>query len=321
MKIIIIGGGQIGCYIATQFAIKTKHEIFLLARSTYPAIKKNGITVTDVEANTTYHTDRIMVCNDIDQLPQANLIILATKTSQNSALLSNLARLCLSGAPVVTLQNGLDFEEEIAHSVQHHSLYSGTCWIKVTTKEPSHIRHEFGKNIKLGCYSSEKLEVAIQPRDKVIKIIFEKAGLVIDLVTNIKSVQLTKLALNIPFFILSAVYGNSISEILSNPSIDAQRKKLQAEIVHASSLLGSPVDIVFIEGMVTKLRKMPVTVPISRSQLAASMKQELPLNVNTLLRLMSQHNISLPLLEEYNDVIFLNPKNELDTPIILQSKL
>lgn len=58
MNVLIIGAGQIGCYVAAQFAIHTQHAILLLARSNYDALQKNGITITDVEKNAVINTSR-----------------------------------------------------------------------------------------------------------------------------------------------------------------------------------------------------------------------------------------------------------------------
>ncbi len=303
MRITIIGSDQLDSYLAALFAKYTHHEISLLVRNTYPEINKNEINILDVETNKVFQADRLNIYNDIEGIAPSEIIILASRASQNSSLINYLPKLCLKNTAIVLLQNGLGFEKEIADIMPDVPLYSGACWIKVTNIAPFSLRHEFGHSARLGRYSYKNSEMAIEPKDIRIKALLEEAGLEINLVTNIKSVQLTKLALNIPFYILAAIEGKSFPEILSDRNLDKQRNQLQKEIILAASAINSPVDVDFIEDMVYKLRKIPVVPPDSRIQFAKSMKLELPLNVDPLLDMMLKHDITLTMLDDYRNLI------------------
>ena len=297
MNILIIGAGQIGGFIAAQFALHTQYNIHLLARSNYDELQKNGITITDAEKNIEFHTNRFTLHNSISQLPLCEILILTLKTSQNPAALSHLKSVCSPGARIITLQNGLDFEDDIVNNLGLPT-YSGTCWIKASALGPTHIRHDFGVNIKLGRYETGKNAISIRPADLYIKNLFEQAQLQVDLIDNIKSVQLTKLALNIPLYLLAVLEKISFSEILADARLDERRKLIQAEIVDTAAKLGSPVDVDFIENIIGNLRKMPLQTPASPDEFSENLQRELPVNIDPLLKLAHTHQIELPVLTQ-----------------------
>ena len=257
MKIAVLGIGAIGTYVSVKLGQLNNIELFLLARSNFDEIQKNGVVLTEAqslkqEVNT---FKRFSVFRHIQEMPACDIVIICVKSSQTSVVLENIQCLCHLETKVITLQNGLNFEDEITKALQKNTpLYSGTCWIKVSTLSKNHIRHDFGTLIKLGQYSG-----GINNSQELVDL-FQAAGLTIELVDNITAVQLTKLALNVPFFTLSAITGNSIAEILHDAELDKQRNVLQAEIIQAAILAEANVDVLFIENIISELRKMqPVT--------------------------------------------------------------
>ncbi|MCD6048479.1 MAG: 2-dehydropantoate 2-reductase [Gammaproteobacteria bacterium] len=299
MKIAILGIGAIGSYVAAMFSKNTQHEVHLLAKSNFSLLKSDGIIVEDIPEGGTWKAHRFEVHQNIEEIPLCDIVILTVKVSQNVELLPYIYKLCHAETKIISLQNGLNFEAEIQSALPQHALYSGTCWIKVSRLSSSNaIRHDFGKNIKLGRYLLDERTVPLEEQDVLIKHLFESAQLECDLVDNIKSVQLTKLALNIPFFVLMAREGKTVAEILVDAATDQERQQLQQEIVEAAAKLGSPVDERYISQVIQNLRKMPVTVPASRENLSENMKKDLPFHVEPLISLMGASDIKMPMLEE-----------------------
>ena len=175
----------------------------------------------------------------------------------------------------------------------NYSLYSGACWLKVTTLGPGRIRHDFGDNIKLGKYSSIEQSVLIDPADESVKQLLEEAKFKCDLEENVQSIQLTKLALNVPFCILIAQRGKTPSEILADSILNGKREELQQEIIKACQLYGSPIDVEFLTKNLERLREQPVIVAPSPQKLAEMIKLELPSNVGALLDLMESKGLKL----------------------------
>lgn len=296
MKILVVGPGPLSTYLAVRFAVFSSHEIYLLENT----IDTNApeIIVTDIETAQSYQTNRINVCNDISLLPKADAIILASKSNFNSNLTPYFSFFCSETSSILLLQNGLNFEQEIANLVSpSNQIYSGACWIKVMAETPTRLRHEFGNFIQIGRYHTNNDEVPINQIDPKILSLLNELELNIELISNIKSVQLTKLALNIPLLLMAAA-GKSYPEILHDPILDQKRNTLQQEITKAANTIGNPVDSQFVENMIFKLRQTPILPPNSRTQFAETIKMEIPMSVDPLLKIMHTHNIALPILEE-----------------------
>lgn len=303
MKVAILGIGAIGSYVSAKFSLLKDVELFLLARSNFEEIAADGIVLTEAESleKEPIIYKRYSVMRSMEEMPKCDVVIICVKSSQTASILENIETLCHTGTEIITLQNGLHFEDEIAHSVpEDNAVYSGTCWIKVSVLSKNHVRHDFGTLIKLGQYSGKISDISN------IVTLFQTAGLVIELTDNICAVQLTKLALNAPFFVLSAMTGKSVVEILFDSILDEKRSALQAEIIQASASIGSHVDEPFIEKIVVDLRAMQPVPPASREGLMSRMKAELPQSSGALLRFFNAQGVALPQLNEaYNATLKL----------------
>ncbi len=297
-NIAILGAGRIGSYIAAKFIESKTHKIHLLARGNYADIEKSGIILTNGNSNKVIK-EGFTLYNSISDLPPCNLIIMAVPTSQNSNLLSTLnLPLYNSSTKIVTLQNGLLFEDEITKRIPKHcTLYSGTCWIKISQIEPGHIRHDFGNNIKLGRYMPNQQNVQIQKKDQEIQKIFKEIGFDTDLIVNIQSVQLTKTALNLPFFTIVTKTGYTIPEILASSTLNIERMLLQEEIINTAQSIGSLVDKVLIDKITDALKTIPIKIPSSRQKIVENMKKETLGFIEKLIHFAHKHNHTLPLIE------------------------
>lgn len=305
MHIAILGIGAIGSYIAAMFAQNTDHHLYLLARSNYLTIKEQGIVIEEVANASSSSSHRFTVVDDISKIPTCDFIILAVRESQLADLLPALKGICLNHTSIISLQNGINFEKKIQEALPAHPLYSGTCWIKVTNLALGRIRHDFGDTIKLGRYSPKDQIVPIDPADKSLKGLFEEAGLKCDLEENIQSVQLTKLALNVPFFVLMAQEGRPPVEILLDEGLNAKRQELLQEIVEAAQLYGSPIDVHYIAKIVEGLSSPSVTQAPPSQKLVEKMRVELPSNVGALLDLLESNGQKLPKLRSLYDQLLI----------------
>ena len=304
MRVAILGIGSIGSYVAAAFAKNTEHDLYLLARSNYSRIQEEGIEVVEAVSNDSVKVHRFTVVDDINKIPVCEYVILAVKEAQVANLLPGIRRICLDHSKIVCLQNGINFENKIHEALPQFSLYSGTCWIKITTLGLGRIRHDFGNDIKLGRFRPLEQSVPLCLGDESVKHLFEAAQLKCELEENIQSTQLTKLALNVPFFILMAQEGKTAPEILADRELNGKREELQQEIIEASQLYGSPIDVDFLVKILANLRRQTVTVAPDPQKLAETMKLELPSNAGALLNLMESKGLEMTKLRTLYERLF-----------------
>ncbi len=293
MNISIIGPSPLSTYLAIKLSINTNHEIALFDSNICDLKKKNSLEALYQNGDDCDTTDNVKVYNEFDDLPKAEVIVFSTKASQNDRMIDRLDRMCSEQASIILLQNGLGIEDSIAEEAPGYDIYSGACWIKVIPLDFSRVRHEFGNTIKIGRYSPFSSHVEPNNKDEKIKSIFDLAGMRTELVMNIKAVQMTKLALNVPFYMVASDRKMSFTEILHDSSADKERIYLQDELITAISKIDYSVDLDLINEMTRDLRNLPVEAPDSREQFSEVMKNELKITLKPLVAMLKNSNIEI----------------------------
>ena len=86
------------------------------------------------------------------EMPRCDTVIVALKTTANAALPSILPHLVKDDGIVLTLQNGLGTEKEIAGIVGAAKVLGGLCFLCANKVGPGHIHHLDYGLITLGAY-------------------------------------------------------------------------------------------------------------------------------------------------------------------------
>ena len=104
MKVCVVGAGAIGGYLAVRLA-HAGHELSAIARGPHlAAIKANGLTL--VEAEHALVAD-LTATDRITDLGVQDVVLLALKAHQITAIVDDLPTLFGTNTVLVTLQNGI----------------------------------------------------------------------------------------------------------------------------------------------------------------------------------------------------------------------
>jgi len=106
MKFLVVGAGSVGGYLAVRLAI-AGHEVSVLARGAHlDAIRSNGLRIE--KRNGEVMTAPPIVASDsLDGLPKQDVIIIALKAHQISAVAASVGSLIGPQTLVLPLQNGI----------------------------------------------------------------------------------------------------------------------------------------------------------------------------------------------------------------------
>ncbi|PIQ44191.1 MAG: hypothetical protein COV52_03200 [Gammaproteobacteria bacterium CG11_big_fil_rev_8_21_14_0_20_46_22] len=305
LTIGIIGIGAIGGTVTGYLSMVSELNIHALARSNYEDLAQTGLTLTtpdgsEIKAASHEH---LHFHQDVQTLPPCDILILCVPSHENAGLLSQLTSACTAKTLIVTLQNGLGFEKAINACFPNNPLYSGTCWIKANKISSTLAQHAFGFDMILARFSPKALETPVDDGLHQVQTVFETTPLKIITTNSPQSAQLTKLALNVPFFTLMAREGLSVSEILASDALNTERDALQTEIIQAARRYGSPVDIDYLDNILASLKKMPLTNTADREKQKTNMLKTLPDNTEKLLAFMQSFKIALPTLNKLYQAI------------------
>jgi len=145
----IIGTGAVGGYYGGLLQ-KAGLDVHFLLHSDFEFVKRNGLTVESVNGD--FRLPQVNAYNDPKQMPRCDVVIVSLKTTANAILKDVLPYVVKENGIVLTLQNGLGSDEEIASIVGAERVIGGLSFLCSNKVGPGHIRHVDYGLITLGEY-------------------------------------------------------------------------------------------------------------------------------------------------------------------------
>ena len=229
MKICVVGAGAIGGYLAVRLA-HAGHAVSAIARGPHlAAIRANGLKlvegeqelVADLEA-----TDRIA---DLDT---QDVVLLALKAHQITAVVDDLPVLLGPDTVLVTLQNGIPwwyfqklggpYADRVVETVDPggvlfkaidaNRIIGCIAYPAATIAEPGVIRHIEGNRFPVG-----ELDGSDSDRVRMVSGLLEQAGFTSRVLDDIRSEIWLKLWGNLTFNPISALTHSTLVDICQFP--------------------------------------------------------------------------------------------------------
>jgi 2-dehydropantoate 2-reductase len=252
MKIAILGCGAVGSFYGARLC-RAGHQVHFLLRSDYEVVSRQGLDIQSVEGD--FHVQPICARRP-EEIGPAELVIIALKTTGNSALAQWLPPVTGPTTAVLTLQNGLGNEELIASLVGDEKILGGLCFVCLNRVAPGKIQHIAHGTIVMGEYKRPP-----QPRTHQIAALIAQAGVTCKVAENLEQAHWDKLIWNIPFnglgvascAGLNAVLAGKIppgtklapclttDQLLVDPAWAKLVHELMLETIHAAQALGLDV--------------------------------------------------------------------------------
>ena len=146
-RVCIVGGGVIGSLYAAHIA--SLAEVWVLTRRPEHAhaLGEDGLLISGKHD----FTARLRATADADELPDAGLVILATKATQLEEAVEALSGR-MPGATVMTIQNGLG-AEEIVRRHGAWQIVSAVTFMSGVRRGDAHVEYELDTATWLGPYA------------------------------------------------------------------------------------------------------------------------------------------------------------------------
>ena len=137
MKFTVLGAGAIGGYFGACLA-RAGHDVHFLARGEHAAaIRSAGIRIREPEGDWTV---RVPATGTVDELPRADVALLAVKSYSLLQMAEASRRLASAGAVIVPLLNGVEaFESLVAEGVPPEAVLPGLAVISVERTAPGEV--------------------------------------------------------------------------------------------------------------------------------------------------------------------------------------
>ena len=169
MNIVVYGAGGVGGFFGGKLA-KTGFDVTFVARGeTLLSIKQNGLKIKSIEGDFKVFPK---VTDNIHDISNPDLIILAVKSWQIEAIAEKLKDIITENTMVLPLQNGADNADRLRAIIPKNNVLAGLCKIVSKIESPGVISHfEYEPQIIFGEFDNAKTE-----RMQHLKSIFDKAG-------------------------------------------------------------------------------------------------------------------------------------------------
>ena len=208
LRILIIGAGAIGCFVGGKLA-SAGHAVKLVGRTgTTAALQTRGLELHAADGA----VERIPSVSAVSSLREAfpgsyDLAILAVKSYDTEIVLDELAPAeALLPSAILSLQNGVGNEEQIAARFGPQRVLAGTITAPVEVKEPGVVqvsKPTFA--VGLADFSGD----SEGPESNSLSLSFSSAGLPAKVYNDAHSMKWSKLLMN--------MIGNATSAILAEP--------------------------------------------------------------------------------------------------------
>jgi 2-dehydropantoate 2-reductase len=162
-----------------------------------------------------------------------DLVLIGLKTTANVQFAKLLPPLADPRTSIVTLQNGLGNEEQLARLFPAGQILGGLCFVCLNRLEPGVIHHTAHGKILLGEFQRPP-----QPRTHDLAALFRRAAVECDVTDNLARTHWQKLVWNVPFNGLG-VAGIAGYEALTNQHSEIQPPQSNATLP-TDQLLADP---------------------------------------------------------------------------------
>ena len=290
-KVAVIGSGSVGLYYGGKLAASGVDVHFLL-RSGFDEASRDGISIFSVNSEDV-RLDRPKIFHDVREIGPSDIVIVALKTTSNSALEKLIPPLLHEGTILLTLQNGLGNEELLATLFGAKRVLGGLCFVCLTRRRAASVDHFGHGMLSIGEFAGPPLA-----RTRVLVEAFLESGIDARLVDDLATERWRKLVWNIPFNGLAVAAGGvTVDKILGDPELKARCRALMDETITAANALGHHIEKQYADLQIERTYPMGAYQPSTLVDWLAGRELEIETMWGEPLRRGRKVELSLPHLQ------------------------
>jgi 2-dehydropantoate 2-reductase len=317
VKIAAVGCGAVGSYYGAKLA-RDGQELHFLLRSDYDVVRRNGVSIRSPQGD---FQVRPRCAKTPEEIGISDLVLIGLKTTANEQFPNLLPPLVDSRTAVMTLQNGLGNEEQLARLFPAEQIMGGLCFVCLNRLEPGVIHHMDHGLVMIGEFQRWP-----EPRTHDVATMFRHAGIPCKVAANLAQAHWEKLVWNIPFnglgvagaagfeaVVNGAVTASPSSTLTTDKLLGDSRwekvvRDLMLEVIGAARALGYDVPDSLADKQIERTR----TMGAYKASTLLDFEKGLPLEMESLflepLRQAKEAGASVPRLEAMCGVLQqLNP--------------
>lgn len=202
----VAGCGAVGGFYGACLC-RAGQDVHALLRSDFDAVRRHGLRIRGVRGDWTVPLKAARRSEDIGTV---DLVVVALKTTANGAFGALITPLLGPETAILTLQNGLGNEEQLAALFGPGRVLGGLCFVCLNRVEPGVIEHIDHGDIVLGEFRRPAGE-----RARTIAEAFRAGGVACQVTDGLERAHWGKLVWNIPFNGLGVASAAGIEAVLA----------------------------------------------------------------------------------------------------------
>jgi len=210
MHIVVMGAGGVGGYFGAKLA-RSGVAVTVIARGEHlAAIRRDGLRIRSaVEGE---FVVRPTAVEDPSGLPAADLVLFCVKSFDTEAALERIRPIVAPETAVLSLQNGVDNEDKIDALLGPGHAMGGVAQVFAVIERPGVVVHHFAGRIIFG-----ELDGRRSPRAERLLAAFERAGINVELSTDIRRALWEKYVLICAVAGMTAITRETIGTVRETP--------------------------------------------------------------------------------------------------------
>jgi 2-dehydropantoate 2-reductase len=232
MKIAILGAGAMGSVYGALLA-RAGNEVWLIDRRAdhMQAVRRDGLRVTGATGDWRAHP---RATTDPDEVGACDLVVVATKGADLADALKSLPRIRGEDGAVLSIQNGLGAEQQLARAAPLERAYVGIAGgFGASIPSPGHVHHNGLELVSVASLAQDGL-----PGARAIADLWAEAGFRAKADPDVKHMIWSKLICNAAFSAVCCVTGLRIGEVLNEPDGFNLAAKCAGEATEVARALG-----------------------------------------------------------------------------------
>jgi 2-dehydropantoate 2-reductase len=190
VKIAVVGCGAVGSFYGAKLA-RAGHEVHFLLRSDYQVVCRQGVQVKSPDGD---FQVRPRCAAKPEVIGGCDLVLVALKSTANDQFPNLIPPLVHPRSVVLTLQNGLGNEEDLARVLPADQIMGGLCFVCLNRIAPGVIHHISYGQVTLGDFSGNT-----RLRTEEMAELFRASGVPCLVAENLGQAHWEKLVWNVPF--------------------------------------------------------------------------------------------------------------------------
>jgi len=293
LKIAVVGCGAVGSFYGAHLC-RAGQEVHFLLRTDYSVVRAQGVRILSPRGDFSAHP---RCAARPEEIGPSDLVVIALKTTANDQFPRLLPPLVGPHTALLTLQNGLGNDEQLARLFPPAQVLGGHCFVCLNRLAPGTIRHLDHGQIVIGEFARPAL-----PRTHALADTFRHAGVPCEVTDDLARAHWEKLVWNVPFNGLGVaglagweamIYPDAPIRIpapgtpclptdllLADPRWARLLRELMEEVIATAAALG----IALPAGLPDKMFALTRTMGAYKASTLLDFEKGLPLELDSLFR-------------------------------------